>query len=138
MSNLTIGLDEIGITIPKRLKGEKALTSVGIFSQFQPGHCSLPDTPAESSSGNGMQDPYGVKFQSELYIKQKKPIFNENKREMHSNRHNGDTDITMSFASSYHCQSEALILEDTQSDIIIPPTSPPHSHQLLMKSLTKQ
>lgn len=59
---------------------------------------------------------------------------------MYSNRHNGDTDIniTMSFASSQQCTSEALILEDTQDDIIIPATSPPHSHQLLMKSLTKE
>ena len=37
-----------------------------------------------------------------MYLKQKKPIFNENKKEMQSVRHNGDTDvnITMSFVSS--------------------------------------
>ena len=50
---------------PQRLKDDKALTSVGIFSQFPAGLSDLPETetPAQNQSVNeGLTDPYGVKY----------------------------------------------------------------------------
>ena len=54
------------------------------------------------------------------------------KNELLTNMHQGDTGLASSALSSFHGQSDAAI-EESQSEIIVPPTSPPHSHQQLMK-----
>ena len=83
----------------------------------------MPDSPQKLSVYE--QDPYQISLcQSEMIPKQKqkKPIFNDNKRELISQQNRGDVDINLSFLSQSQCQSDALVIdiEDAESDLKMP------------------